>query len=422
MWEVSLVNQKEVSKDRNSNIIIFLFCAICIITLIFSEVKLDYSFYINISQVIIFIGVLFIILPVIFFNMKYYLDEITFLLLLRLIIYLIPLLYMDNLESYWGNYFSVILSFCVYFIASQNHKRDVAKSINTITVIYTVLICIQVFYMFFYLHNRFDNLNINMLKYYMVIPIGGSNFIPCIVVPLMVLIFCSDMSSKIKFLVGLAGLASILVIQSKNALFVVLLFVVVRFILKYFKSLLMIKDKSKIRTAIIAITSILILSVSITFFIVIKYISDKWYMGMVISGSSIYEFFNAITSNRLYVYGKELNRWTEHLFFGNGLSYIFGYMRSHNWVIELLVQSGLAGFLTFIGALFFWYRKISKYLKVDLLIKSIFYFCIAVLVQGLAEVTLFTPIMDALFWFMIGLSVSQANYIRKRSSIESEDI
>ena len=137
---------------------------------------------------------------------------------------------------------------------------------------------------------------------------------------------------------------------------------------------------------------------------------------MLYNETSLYETINALTSNRLNIYIAEIKRWAEHMFFGNGLTYKSGYPRSHNWVIELLVQSGVIGFTIFITAIAIWCNKVKKHLRGNNLVKSSFYSCLVTLFQGLAEVSVFTITIDLLFWFMIGLSISDVNYLKRENS------
>ena len=371
------------------------------------------SFYhFNGSKIIIYILTFTLIVSlIIIFNKNIYFDFISYLLFFRLGLYVIPILYIPTVENYWGNYFAVISSFLAYFITSQRNDRDITKSINKINTFFVIIICIQVFYAFFYLVQQYGNLNINLFKAYLIIPAGASNYIACIILPFLFFVYYSQVSKKLKLFIVIVSIMALLIIQSKNAMLVLILFITIQIIISYFKFITNNKDLKKNKLSVIVFTLIFIGFLVLISIFALKYFMDKWYMGMSISGFSIYELVNALTSNRLYVYESEIARWGNHLFLGNSLSYTLGDSKSHNWIIELLVQVGVIGFVVYLAALFIWIKKIKNYVKQDQFLKSCMFFVLIILVQGLAEVSLFTVIIDILFWSVLGLSVSHRNYI-----------
>lgn len=181
-----------------------------------------------------------------------------------------------------------------------------------------------------------------------------------------------------------------------------------RFIKKYLTSLRKIKD-NKVTAAILS--TLLGLSIYFLVYKLVNYFLIKWNMGMIYSGDSIYNSINSLSSNRLNVYSSELSRWMHHLIFGNGLAYDLGTARSHNWMIDLLVQSGLLGFSLYIMALIIWYKKIRLYKYSNRLIEASFFAIVTILIQGLAEVSVFTMIIDIILWYFIGLSISESRSI-----------
>ncbi|WP_238652138.1 O-antigen ligase family protein [Paenibacillus piscarius] len=329
-----------------------------------------------------------------------------------------PLLYIENVENYWGNYLAVIASFVGYFIATQTHKIEISRIINKIASLYFIVLCIQVVYTYIQIITKYGKLDVGILKYYLVVPVGSSNYIAAIILPFLVFFYMSNISTFHKYILIGLGLLTLVVIQSKNAIIIVIVLAAFSVIKKYLGS---IRNRSNINKHLKIISFLPIF----IFLLIVSYLGtefflNKWYMGMDLNNSSIYEIINALSSNRLEVYSNEFIRWNQHLFFGNGLSYSLGQMRSHNWIIDLLVQSGIFGFLIFILAIFIWLKSIVGYLSKDNFIKSIFSLVLVILIQGLGEVTLFTNTIDILFWFMLGTSVSQKNYLKRNSEVVHE--
>ncbi len=406
-------------KDSSASLKIGFLSAIIIISCFFSNQSLSYPYYSNFPKITVYI--LLCTLTFVIFSTKKskYLDLISIILFVRIVLYIIPLLYIDNVEGYWGNYFAVVVSFFAYLISSQNHNRDISKVINKSITIFLTIISLQIIHLFFILRAKYGILSINLLKFYMVTPIGASNYIACVILPLLMYTYYSDITKKTKLSIIVISLSALLIIQSKNAIFVLVIFMSIKLIVAYMRSIRKIRDSSGIKNTILIITIIMIIMLITIIYFTLRYFIIKWNMGMNYDNTSLYETINALTSNRLNVYVIEIKRWTEHIFLGNGLTYVLGQLRSHNWLIDLLVQSGIIGFAIFIIALIYWYKKISRYLNKSNLIKSAFYLCIIILLQGLAEVSIFTISIDVLFWFMVGISISEVNYIKMNEVTEN---
>lgn len=399
----------------------FYFISVCTIFLFVSEGNNVISFlHFNYSKIILLLSVFLLVSFIILISRrKIYFDFISSLLFLRLVLYLVPLSYLSSVDSYWGNYFAVVGSFFAYLICSQSHQLDIAKSINKISFMFYVIICIQVIYAYAYINNEYIVAAIGLFKYYLVTPIGASNYIACIILPLLIYILYSTLNNKIKIISVILGLCALTMIQSKNAILILIIFFVYKLISKYIGIIIKSKGSSEYRMPIILISAALILFITLGSFFVFRYFLYKWHMGISINSYSIYELLNALTSNRLNTYSSEILRWSEHVFFGNGVSYQDGFARSHNWIIELLVQSGIIGFMVFLSALAIWFIKIIKHK--DQFVTSVFCFVVIVLMQGLAEVSLFTYAVDILLWSYMGLCISHINYMSSLYSVKKNN-
>lgn len=395
--------------------------SILLVTLFVANEEVVSFYYFNSSKIIFYIAIFILMfLIIVIFMGNIYFDLISYLLIFRLGLYLIPLIYIPNIENYWGNYFAVLASFFAYFITSQEQKKDISTSINKIFIIFIIILCSEVFYAYFYLTKQYGSLNINLFKLYLNIPVGASNYIACVLLPFFIFIYNSRISSKLKFFIIFMSLTALLIIQSKNAMFVLVIFITYYIINKYFKSISKYKNSTNLRGTIIISTIILIIFMLLISFLTLRFFINKWNMGMSISNLSLYDLVNALTSNRLNVYENEISRWGRHFFLGNGLSYDLGQSRSHNWAIDLLVQVGIFGFGVYLFTLIAWFKKIKKFTKQNQFLKSCYYFILVIFIQGLAEVSLFTVTIDILLWSIMGLSVSHRNYIVNKVQVKHE--
>lgn len=415
------MNNNDYKLDGLGKTKVVFFSFFVLVSLFATSKELLFDFYIKYSSatllLLLFISFLFFMV----IKKKLAQDTISLLLLIRCGLYLIPLLFTQTMEGYLGNYITVIGSFAAYIIASQfwrNSKDNYLLIINKVVIIFLSIASLQVIYMYFLLGNAYEALNINLFKYNLITPVGGSNFIACVILPLLVFVFYSNIKKRTKIISIALGLIALLIIQSKNAIFVLIIFSIYIGIRKYFQSLKGIKENKKF---VIFVSLFFIVCGSFVLFYFINYLLIKWNMGLSYSGGSIYQVINALSSNRLNVYSSELLRWTEHFIIGNGLGYETGTTRSHNWIIDLLVQAGLMGFSVYLFILFIWYKKVHPYRNSNKFIKAAYYSIIVIFIQGLAEVSVFTITIDVLLWFLIGLSISEVKSIKYKKSKALEE-
>lgn len=402
--------------DKKSKVKVFFLIIVVLISLFVSNRDINYLLFFNLSSVHLYIPLFMLFILYALAHKTIYIDIVTMILLARVVIYIIPITYSSHMEGYWGNYFSVIASFVSYFVASQSHNNTdffITKKISRVFVVFTTLIAIQVIYIYFSLFLEHGMLNINLLKFNMVTPVGASNYVAAVISPLLIFVYYSNFKNGTKFLVIFLGIISLFMIQSKNALFVLILLISVKVIIGYFKKINSLKVSASLRMPLIIITIFLTLIIAFGIYNILRYFIISWNMGMTLGTGSLYDTINALTSNRLTVYSTELARWTEHILLGNGLSYQLGYARSHNWIIELLAQSGIVGFTLFVTAIIWWFFRVYNYKMNNSFIRAAYMSVIVILIQGLAEITLFTNTIDILFWYLIGTSIAEVNFIKK---------
>jgi len=386
--------------------------AISVIALFFSDSpKLQlYTFHVEISSVLMYALVISLMIIHVMTRQKYYLDVVTFMLALRLIVGLIPLLSTGSFEYFWGNFFAGVASLLSYMFFSQRHTRDIAKGVNKVIILLLCVLSLQIIYVSLLLRIQFEFMSINLWKYYMVVPIGASNYVASVILLLMVFVYFADINWKMKISVILLGLIAMLLIFSRSAILLLVLFGCSRFCIAYFRGMKKMKGISNAITPLLLVTMLILLASVMGGYFLFNYLAVRGDMGMAFNPLSLFERINALTSNRLILFSLELERWTDHIFFGGGFSGVTMVSRSHNWIIDLLVRSGVVGLVIFLVAIGGWYQKVARCSCKSPLIRSTFYASIVALIQGMLEVTLFTVTFDILFWTLVGLSIAEVNY------------
>ncbi|HET53776.1 MAG TPA: hypothetical protein ENN33_01005 [Ignavibacteria bacterium] len=217
-------------------------------------------------------------------------------------------------------------------------------------------------------------------------------------------------------LICLASIA-LLCIRSKNAIILFALISLLGALNKVLKKATSRNYSYHKRCFYSSLLILLVLISAILFVNITNYFINTWNMGLSNYNEGTLEAINALTSNRINVYSSEILRWSDHFIFGNGLAYQVGSPRSHNWIIDLLVQSGLVGTFLYFSSLTIWYLKIHIYRKVNRVINACFWAVIIFLLQGLAEVSIFTITVNIILWSIIGLSVSEAKVLKVAEEI-----
>lgn len=403
---------KDFKLDRMGKFKQFFILIFMLVTLFFSERDLLFPYYFRISTTLLIAILIIICVFLLSFVKNVKFDFISITLLARMVLYLLPVLYTESMYGYWGNYLTVVASFFAYFISSQysfKENKTLIERISLIFMLSLVIISIQVIYMNFLLADKFGFLSINLFKFHLELPLGSSNYIASVILPLLVFVIYAEINNKVRIASSILAVIALIIIQSKNAFIVLFFFLAFKLIVTYFKVLRMTNEN---RRNVISLTIFLFIALSGILIFSVYFLLNEWNMGMVVVNGTFLEIINALSSNRLYVFSNEFSRWTNNFMFGNGLGYEVGAIRSHNWLLELLVQSGIVGLLLYISILTNWYSIIKVQRNSSRFFKAVFSSVVIILIQGLAEVSMFTMTIDVLLWFLIGLSVSEVKSIK----------
>lgn len=313
-------------------------------------------------------------------NKKIKLDTILLILLVRLLLYFIPMIYMK--ESFaLGTALAVFQCFIVYFIG-LNLKIDFSGYIKILILVSLFIICEEVYVLI----NRGITIFSPSLKYYMVLPLGRYNYITCFLLPIYFLVDSYYKSKRAKVVLlklayMLLILFGILATGSKLSLLIFVGYI-------FMKSIRMIKK------------NFILAFLGVSFIIVF----------LIANGSMFSKYFTTATfAPRLNVYYEGIHLFLKHPILGRGaVPYqIYDAVSAHNFILEALIQTGIIGAILYLAVLIL-VIKIFRSIKDKKLKRVSLTFLIGVLVQGLAEPALFGLCFDTFFWLCIGFLVGQS--------------
>lgn len=337
--------------------------------------------FIKSNASIIFLSILtFSILIILFFKRKVYFDWVTLILFFRFVLGLIPMLYIDIPQSYFGNLVTSAFPFLIYFVMSNIRVNQ--KVINDIFLLTGIIIAVQCLYAF-YLIGAYGYANYLDLFYkkYIVIPVGASNNIAACILPLLIMGNLTIKKKSCNILYTILLCVAIIITKSRTGMILATAFFGVR---------LFIRRNRKIKLwhfvfviIFFIIGTILLISSSKS----ILNLLIKLFSGFSSSGDGL----DSLLSGRLSVFSNVFGAIKLHPIFGNGVSYeIFDNLRTHNAFLTVLYEHGIFGLMFFISFLFLSLKRVHKYKKVNDINYAFSIAIIFIFINSMVEETLFT--------------------------------
>lgn len=337
-------------------------------------------------------------------NVSFKLDIIESWLFARIFICAVPLLYLEQLSSFSAHYPIVIISFLAYYIG-RSSPWQFEHQTGLLIVLFGIVLCFQVIETFQLIPIPYFHLD---YKRYMRIPIAASNVIAAYIVPIFYLVIFNYSKNRIiNLLLIVLFLFAIILTKSRGGVSVL--------ILTFITYLIFFKFKFKLSYIILLLLLI---------FLIVSYLLEipevKFFM-MGFSAEKNTIDANSLSSNRLDIYYEEFHRFLSHPIFGNGMVFNSqtSHTGSHNFFIELLVQSGIVGMLTYIIPICIVLKHAIKYKSTPHVMGWIL-FLIATLFHGLIEVNFFNYSTDIIFWSVCGMlmnSQNNCNVIKRCSTL-----
>lgn len=322
---------------------------------------------------------------------KFRIDLITILLVTRVILAIIPAIYIKELPEFYGNLETTILCVIVYFIA-LNCIENTTKMKTAVLAMF-LWIAMQVM-MEAYLGPVSYFADTYYYKNNLVIPIGGSNAIASKIVPMFAYTYCVYKNKASRIMLAVILFATLGITKSRSG---ILAGIVILSLVMVWKENINIKKLLKF--------VVILLMIGIIAFLVIQ----NTEIGQ-------YAFYNNSSTilNRIELLSKAFGCFVDYPVFGTSfLTQAIEY-NPHNWIVSIIARGGIVGALLAFAIIILILNDLRNKYDSDV-IKGSMCFVIAMLVQGLAEIILFTSTHDFLFWFMIGLAMHEANIYQEKN-------
>lgn len=347
------------------------------------------------TTIIFVIGVVLILLRSILEGIN--IDYITILLIIRIILALIPMFYINDAPDFFGNLETTILCFISYYIA-KNFVDDPNKIKFSMLFLFLLIVVQVVFESYMGPISFFDDAYV--YKNNLILPIGGSNAIAAIIIPCFSFLLCIIQGKVGKGVIFILAFLSVILTKSRSG--IIALFIM-------FFLILIFTNKINLKRTIKFITIIALLSILYVLFF------EK--------GDLLMDAFSKTNNTiieRFQRWSMSLDLFIKHPIFG--VSYLIqdAKINPHNWILNILASGGIFGvLLSFL--LIFNIISTLKGKKDDRIIIGSICFVLAILLQGLGEITLFTSRTDFFFWFVIGVAMKEAKLYKEKKRYRKFD-
>ena len=315
-------------------------------------------------------------------------DVICALLAIRLLLHIIPVFYTNVSQNFMINY--VTSGLCIiFFIIGRNFAFD-SDFIERIINVILLIICIQTIFESFLGTQSYWG-STYFYKRDLTIPIGASNAIASKIIPCYGLVMCNKSNKIIRILNTNLVVLSLALTKSRSG---IIAFLVILGIVLVWNGQLSIKN-------VLAITVVLTV-IGVLFY---RFATKTLLGGFVFSES------DSTILGRYESWENGLSIFSDHPIFGSGFSKDVITNNPHNYIIDILMRSGIVGIFLFITIVIQFIKKI-KNTTFDPFVRGCICFATCMLIQGLAEVVLFSYVTDMLLWFILGAMVCRANTLK----------
>ena len=306
-------------------------------------------------------------------------DFLTALLFGRIFLCLIPVLLYDMPSSYIGNFVVACFPFLIYIFFS-NCNINIQKA-TTMLIWFGMVIAIQCIWAYLVIRQNdlasYDDL---YYKNYFVIPVGATNNISAILLPLTIVGDQTIQSRKYRFVYLAVLLAALFLCKSRTGLILAVLYL-------FFKIFL--KERGRHST----FKKLLICLLPLIVFAAAMFLegTNLWdnIRSLLMGYSSSGDGLDSLLSGRFGVFGNVLEHIAEHPWVGNGVTYEkTGYVRSHNAFLQILYENGIVGLIGFVAFLCIAIHRVIKAKAVNVYYYSFYIAMPFVLINAMVEETL----------------------------------
>lgn len=347
----------------------------------FPHILVDFTVFIP-----IFILEMLIFLFLLFTN-KIKFDVLSILLIARLFLPLIPLVYEPQVLDFNGNIAILATAAIGYLIAKTTIKHF--AYIRKYLVSIFLILCIQTMIeSYLGTYSFFDDTY--LYKNDLILPIGGSNAIASDIVPLGCLIYCTENKRLNKFIYAFIMLFVVVLTKSRSGMIVSIIMIAIM-------------EAWSRRSSIKTILS-LFFTVSIAIFGGIYFITNTEV------GNSAFTQNDSTVLGRLFLINHGLDLFFAHPIFGSGFADSVVMYNPHNYIVYTLMAFGIFGLLIFSFITLFVMKNLFQNSN-DIYIRGTICFISCLLVQGLGEIVIYTPVIEFMTWFILGAALGRIKMI-----------
>lgn len=341
-----------------------------------------------------FIGYTFLIYLMVFKKRNLSTNSVLYIQVAFLIVLLIPIFW-ANLEFFWGNYYSFLLTTFIYFVCLNIQVRSTKKIISIFLKFFALVLCIEIIFKAIELINKMGITSVNYYKHMMRLNIGNNDSLGFYLLLLFFIIYANSRKWIDKILLVLIVI-SIISIQSRTTLLM--------FILCFILFNLKIKHTWKI--LVVLISCIIVINI---FFNISPSFKERLLFGILPGRQNV--SLNDISSGRIFIYKGVIKKVAEHPIFGVGLGNIgfrtlesgkLEIIRSHNVFLDLLGIGGVIGLLLYLSLIVYLLKWLKFHGKKDDFILGTYHGYIAILMQGMFSPNIFNYLQGSFLWTIIG--------------------
>ena len=309
-------------------------------------------------------------------------DLIAILLLIRIGLHFIPVLYVGMPSHFFVHLSVSVIGLSAYLIA-KNFSQNL-NSFNNVLRLTFIILAFQIVGEAFLGSQSFYG-DAYFYKNDLVLPIGASNALASKVVPLFAVSFLCLKSKKIKLLFFLFALISVVLTKSRGG--IVNFWIIFIFVMAW-DGFFSFKMLAKCMIPLFCV------------FLFVYFLSNTEIGALAFSDS------DSTVLERLDLWKNGVDLFFEHPLFGNGFYYTELAENPHNFLLDILMRSGLAGIAIF-GMISSYIVFSVKNFFYDNFLRGCFLAALCMLFQGLVEIVLFSIIHDFILWTFLGIMMSR---------------
>lgn len=335
--ENSLLSDKPQNKSQINTI--FVLCFLLFITFFSANSATSNNGvvipFVKFNTTYLVFGLIIVCCIAILFNLKLKIDILCPLLFSRIILCLIPLLYMEAYPTFVGRFTVACFPFFIYLIF-LNFSIDI-KKISKIFIALGIVLSIQCFCAYTIIVKKgYASYSSSWYKDFFVIPIGATNDLSAILIPLLIFGDLTIDNGSKRWLYNFAIILSIFLCKSRTGVILTGLYFVIR---------LFLKSRDKYQT----IKLILMVMACITLSILLLSHNSRIFHFMIGYAQSGSITMNRLFSGRLDIFATYFQIIKSHMIFGNGVCYeqVGIEFKPHNIILQILYENGILGLLIF---------------------------------------------------------------------------